>query len=221
MKAWQIIRERKLDKALILEDDVVLGTEFPKIAAELCALPVAWDIIRLGVFMECGKMKLSRNRTVLGAIPSREIALRSVMFPNVTGAMGYFLTYSGSQKLLKRFDNRKIALLPLDSELNIGWRFSENLLQLYYTEKCILHNGYYSSQIKISPTQKAPKTHKKWEKMKQRIKREKYRLLLPNIDKPIFMIWVVLSSVRLFLNAWLWRIRINWLGQYRREKNGW
>ena len=225
IKAWQTIKERKLDKALILEDDALIGSDFPKIIEDLCAFPVAWDIVRLGVYLQCTGMPLPYRTIRKGYFTP--LIMRSLLLHrkfDSTGA-GYLLSYSGANKLLNRLEKRKSLYLPLDFELDLGWQFSENLLQLYFGGKCILHNGRYDAIAHPLPSKTKRKKAKlfsreRWEQTKQRIKREKFRLLTPNFSIS-FVVWFFLCSVRLFVNAWLWRVRIVWLKQYRRDKMGW
>lgn len=117
MKLWEYIIKKKLDHAIIFEDDIVLTKNFKNILAKsLEMVPVNYDILYLGgfggnsenniftllKFFIIGSKKLPKYRAI-----NKYISKPST----VTGIHGYIISYKGAKKalsLLKKKVNNHI-----------------------------------------------------------------------------------------------------------------
>jgi glycosyl transferase family 25 len=109
LTAMQLILDRALEWALVIEDDVRLHSRLTDIvkAAIACA-PSDWDFIKLCRYPPLGGKpiaKLAAGRTLV----------RYCRIPNSTG--GYLVSKAGAKKLLARHPKT----IPIDSDMRRPW----------------------------------------------------------------------------------------------------
>ncbi len=108
-KCWQLICERNIERAIILEDDFSLRPEFADLCNKLSFLPVDWECLKLMEFPE------KRN-----AIANIDFCSWNIVAydktPCRTGA--YAITLSGAAKMLAH--SKKIAR-PVDIDFQYAW----------------------------------------------------------------------------------------------------
>lgn len=108
-KCWQLICERNLDNAIILEDDFSLKPEFAELCSKLPTLNYEWECLKLTEFPE--------KRNTLADIDF--CAWKVVVYdktPSRTGA--YAITRSGAAKMLAH--STKITR-PVDIDFQYPW----------------------------------------------------------------------------------------------------
>lgn len=110
-RSWEIVVERGLDHAVVLEDDVVLSPELPRVIAQLAGLDLAFDMVRL-----------SSLGPVRGIPVARLDGARSVILPNKnpSGAQGYLVSQAGARRLLARL---AVPRRPVDDEFDLYWKY--------------------------------------------------------------------------------------------------
>jgi len=133
LMAAQIVVERGLEHALVLEDDVVVPLNLSLTLRSVFAhLPPGWDIVHL-----CGHEPFA-TKPVTRLEQSRTL----VRFSRVpSGAFAYLISRSGAEKFLtptKRY-------WPIDTDLRQPWRFG---LQIYGVVPALVdHSGRFPSTI--------------------------------------------------------------------------
>jgi glycosyl transferase family 25 len=96
--------------ALVLEDDIALADDLPRVIAAVLSLKIDWDIIRLSnapKWVVLPKASLGDGRELV----------RYWTVPNGTGA--YLISRTGAIKFCEAFDKRT---LPVDEDLRRPWR---------------------------------------------------------------------------------------------------
>lgn len=111
LSAMQVIVERGVDYALVLEDDAVLPINLRETLADVIAnLPRGWDLVQI-----C----YDTNRAVK-PIAQLKDGRRVVRYSRIPeNATGYLISRAGAQKFLQR---RK-RYWPLDTDFRQPWRF--------------------------------------------------------------------------------------------------
>jgi len=115
LKVWQIVKDRAIPAALVLEDDAIIAPDLASVLAEtLSALPNGWDLVRL-----CRASK--RAVKPLARLPHDRWLVRYSRIP--IGRAGYLVSQSGATKLLapRHFD------CPGDVEIAHPWRLGLNV----------------------------------------------------------------------------------------------
>jgi glycosyl transferase family 25 len=120
IKAWKIIVERKLNCALILEDDIAIDEELKIFAKRLAASTESFDIVKF----YCAK----KNPRVIDSEPIGP-NLRLCRFRKVlSGNQGQLISYDGAKKLLakcSRFGR------PADVDIQHWWESGINVLGIF------------------------------------------------------------------------------------------
>ncbi len=108
LRAWQLILERGWDYAVVLEDDLVLGPEFPEALASLAALPAVWEVVKL----TSGRLKPVVRQAPLG----RFSLVDYYKVPMLFGAQA--VSRTAAEKLLR---TRIPFGRPADVDLQFPW----------------------------------------------------------------------------------------------------
>jgi glycosyl transferase family 25 len=110
-KALRIVADRRLPRALILEDDATFDDDFAAWASSECPLPSELDLLKLEGVGAPNTIK----------IPISTVADRAIQFSYkpAGGAAAYMITLDGARKALKALD---IARSQLDHDLFAYWR---------------------------------------------------------------------------------------------------
>lgn len=98
------------DCALVLEDDVALADDLPRIIDAVLALKIDWDIIRLSNAPKCVVLPIA-------ALGNGRELVRYWTVPNGTGA--YLISRTGAIKFYEASAKRT---LPIDEDLRRPWR---------------------------------------------------------------------------------------------------
>jgi len=133
LKTMQVIVDRDLDYALILEDDAILPADFQTIIAQvLTRLPQGWDVVHI-----CK----DANRAVkpVAALDHGRRIVRYSRIPETTTA--YLVSRTGAKKFLRPIKR----YWPVDTDFRQPWRFG---LEIYGVDPCIIRpNGHFVSAI--------------------------------------------------------------------------
>jgi glycosyl transferase family 25 len=117
--AYQKLVDENLSMAVILEDDCVLGDDFPKVLQALEHHTDKFDIIR---FLGSPKVMKRGGRKVFNII-DEYFAVRMPTAPG--GAHATLLTKSGAEKILKHLNK---TAFPIDTLLGRTWETGANVL---------------------------------------------------------------------------------------------
>lgn len=109
-RSWEIVVERGLAHAVVLEDDVVLSPELPRVIAGLATLDLPYDLVRLS------SLGPVRGIPVAGLADGRRLILPN---KNPSGAQGYLVSQAGAQRLLARL---AVPQRPVDDEFDLYWK---------------------------------------------------------------------------------------------------
>ncbi|MDP1908107.1 MAG: glycosyltransferase family 25 protein [Hyphomicrobium sp.] len=133
LKTMQVIVDRDLDYALVLEDDAILPADFQTIIAQVLArLPHGWDLVHI-----CR----DANRAVkpVAALDHGRRIVRYSRIPETTTA--YLVSRTGAKKFLRPIKR----YWPVDTDFRQPWRFG---LEIYGVDPCIIRpNGRFVSAI--------------------------------------------------------------------------
>jgi glycosyl transferase family 25 len=132
LKTMQVIVDRDLDYALILEDDAILPADFQTIIAQVLArLPQGWDLVHI-----CK----DANRAVkpVAALDHGRRIVRYSRIPETTTA--YLVSRTGAKKFLRPIKR----YWPVDTDFRQPWRFG---LEIYGVDPCIIRPGRFGSVI--------------------------------------------------------------------------
>ncbi len=111
---FQHMVDHHIPCAVVLEDDVTIANDFPAVIQDLCALPVAWDVVR---FLAYEKVQKAAGRDIL-ALPTKPYRLSRI--PTLSGgAYGYMLTLKAAKTFLQ---HTKKNILPIDTLQGYVWR---------------------------------------------------------------------------------------------------
>lgn len=94
-QVYQIMVERELPYALVLEDDAGLEDDLPAVVASLVRSPVRWDLIR---FLDKKKVYRKKCRHICKIDAVHEL---SRLPTNSGGAYGYLLNHHAASRLLE------------------------------------------------------------------------------------------------------------------------
>ncbi|MFA5901002.1 MAG: glycosyltransferase family 25 protein [Hyphomicrobium sp.] len=130
--AMQLIIQRNLSHALILEDDAILPADLNETLAEVIAsLPKGWDIVHL-----CKDS--SRAVKVVASLDGNRRLVRYSRVPETT--TGYLVSHSGAEKFLKPMKR----YWPVDTDFRQPWRFG---LEIYGITPRIISPSDFESAI--------------------------------------------------------------------------
>lgn len=110
LRCWEIVVERGLPHAVLLEDDVVLSPELPRVLEQIARLDLPYDLVRLS---SLGPVR---------GIPVASLgAGRRLILPNKnpSGTQGYLVGQEGARRLLARL---VVPKRPIDDELDLYWK---------------------------------------------------------------------------------------------------
>lgn len=117
-KAWQTLLDEGAPFALILEDDVLLSQDTPRILAELSSIMQQTELLRF-----CGL----RRRSAMGVKPFLENWQLVIHFTGPNGSQGYALSRKGAERLLRCSER---FFEPLDTFIDMRWRTGLKTLSL-------------------------------------------------------------------------------------------
>lgn len=111
-KIWREILDRRIDMALVVEDDILIpeGAAFTQAVEDLLAAPCSWDIAKFFDF----RPKRAVNRMMVG-----RTTLLAYKYP-ASGAVAYLINARAAAGLLKR----KRIFRPVDEDFSHPWEFS-------------------------------------------------------------------------------------------------
>jgi glycosyl transferase family 25 len=150
LKALRLVVERRLPRAIILEDDVEFERDFVLFTSTAFRLPEKTDVLKLEGFGE------SRRRKVL---PVVDLGSRTISFLSdpTFGSAAYLITLSGAEKALRKLRHMKDQL---DSDLFRYWQTGIRSYDVLpypvrqdRVDSTILDRGRVSSEL--TPAQKA------------------------------------------------------------------
>lgn len=111
VRFWQIVVDRGLEHAIVLEDDVRCQPGLIKVVNEAIAAGLPFDALRLSALRPIRGQHLV---TLPGGV---EIILPS---KNPSGTQGYLVTQAGARRLLERLS---VPRRPIDDALDLYWKF--------------------------------------------------------------------------------------------------
>lgn len=119
-KVWQLIVERNLDYAVVLEDDIELIGDVAQALTALNTIPVSWDIIKLSAYRK-------RTRKVAySCVVANQLHL-TVHAKPMTGCAAYAITQPAAKKLLQ--STSKFGR-PVDVDIQHFWEHDIRVLSL-------------------------------------------------------------------------------------------
>lgn len=110
IRFWQIVVERQLEHAIVLEDDVICEPAMMTVAEEIASLKLPVDAVRLSALQPI------RGRTI-----ARLSGGHSLLLPNKnpSGTQGYLVSLAGARRLLASLS---IPKMPIDNALDAYWK---------------------------------------------------------------------------------------------------
>jgi len=110
IRFWQIVVERQLEHAIVLEDDVICEPAMMTVAEEIASLKLPVDAVRLSALQPI------RGRTI-----ARLSGGHSLLLPNKnpSGTQGYMVSLQGARHLLQVLS---VPKLPIDNALDAYWK---------------------------------------------------------------------------------------------------
>lgn len=112
-KIWQIMADKGLEMALVLEDDAELAPELPAALETVKKLSRPWDLIKL--YEPQDKKPVARSIS----LDAQHSLCQYKKIPSRT--TGYLVSLSGATKLLKA---RKHFGRPVDDDMQFYWEYS-------------------------------------------------------------------------------------------------
>ena len=109
---YQAIVDRDIEKAVILEDDTILSTDFPDVVRALIELPVVWDMVR---FLD--NEKIYKKCRDIGPLCGAYTLIRPATTSG--GGHAYLVTQNGARHLLR---HTRQNYLPIDILHSYVWR---------------------------------------------------------------------------------------------------
>lgn len=119
LKAMRYMLEKKVDKAIILEDDVELSEEFRLIALGHKDIKLDFDILKL-------KGRVPAKQTYFEVSPHSDKKIISVF--TSYGSAAYLLTEKGARRVLDRLS---VIKYPYDNDLFCNWRNGLTIYNLF------------------------------------------------------------------------------------------
>lgn len=120
IKAWKMIIERKLDCAIILEDDITIDEEFREIAERLAGSIDDFDVVKLF----CGKS----NPKIVASEPISPNHKLCRFYKVLSGNPGQLITFNGAKSLLA--SHQKFGR-PVDVDIQHWWESDINVLGVF------------------------------------------------------------------------------------------
>ena len=93
-KIWQMMIDKKIKIALILEDDIIFEKKFEAIVLKILDLNFDWELIR---FLNTNKLKNFSTRPLVNIIDNVYVSRTPKM---IAGGHAYLLTINGAKKLI-------------------------------------------------------------------------------------------------------------------------
>lgn len=110
LHAWETVVRRGLDYAIVLEDDVIVSPELKRAAAEIAALDLPFDAVRLSA------LKPVRGIPVASLSDGSRLVLPN---KNPSGAQGYLVSQAGAKRLLAKL---AVPDKPVDDAFDEYWK---------------------------------------------------------------------------------------------------
>ncbi|WP_210797728.1 glycosyltransferase family 25 protein [Pseudoalteromonas ostreae] len=110
-KAWQTIVDRKLDYAIVLEDDFILDSSIDSAIKNIEQLPFAWQLIKLSAYQ-------NRTRKIAYQVPLQFEQKLVIHKKLMTGCCASAISYQGAKQLLAA---TKTFARPVDCDLQHIW----------------------------------------------------------------------------------------------------
>lgn len=153
-KAWEIIIERELPFAVILEDDITITGDLQAVMADIATWPADWDYIKLAEHSRRRKVVLTEKIGAAERVTYQKIPARTC---------AQVVSLAGAKKLLAA---SKTICRPIDIDLQYWW---EKDLRIFgYQPYPVLPNMDWESEIdKLA--QRANSEHRIWLKARQKI----------------------------------------------------
>lgn len=120
IRAWKIIIERKLDCAIILEDDITIDQEFKEIAERLAGSIDDFDVVKFF----CGKS----NPKITASEPISPNHKLCRFYKVLSGNQGQLITFNGAKSLLAA--HQKFGR-PVDVDIQHWWESGVNVLGVF------------------------------------------------------------------------------------------
>jgi glycosyl transferase family 25 len=120
IKAWKMIIERKLQCAIILEDDITIDERFREVAERLAGSTDDFDVVKLF----CGKS----NPKIVASEPIGKNYKLCRFYKILSGNQGQLITFNGAKKLLG--SHQKFGR-PVDVDIQHWWESDINVLGIY------------------------------------------------------------------------------------------
>lgn len=112
VRCWQAVVDGQLAHAVVLEDDVLLSTDFAEVLAELAVRQLPFDAIRLSALMPVRGLRVA-------SLPGGY----NFILPNKnpSGCQGYFVSLTGAKRLLARLS---VPRQPVDNAMDRYWKYN-------------------------------------------------------------------------------------------------
>ncbi len=120
IKAWKMIIERKLQCAIILEDDITIDEGFREIAERLAGSTGDFEVVKLF----CGKS----NPKIAASEPIGKNHKLCRFYKVLSGNPGQLITFNGAKNLLG--SHQKFGR-PVDVDIQHWWESDINVLGIY------------------------------------------------------------------------------------------
>ncbi|RUO75808.1 glycosyltransferase family 25 protein [Idiomarina seosinensis] len=156
VKCWQYIVDHKLDFAVILEDDLCLNADTPKVLDQLRKITTEWDYIKLASPYKFRPYHIVEQLTQSN--PTISLVRYRQKIPS--GTVAQVISYRGAQRLLQQ---RPPFFRPID--VDIQWQH-ELTLDTFGLLPYIADNADAPSEIQQLATRKALK-QRRWVKLKE------------------------------------------------------
>ncbi len=111
---FQHMVDNNIAHAVVLEDDVIVVSDFAAVINDLLAAPVAWDVVR---FLAYEKVQKAAGRDIC-ALPTKPYTLSRISTLS-GGAYGYMLNLKAAQTFLRHM---KKTAIPVDTLQGYVWK---------------------------------------------------------------------------------------------------
>lgn len=156
VKCWQYIVDQQLDFAVILEDDLRLNADTPKVLSQLAQITTAWDYIKLASPYKFRPYQRVEQLTSSDA----PVSLVRYTEKLPSGTVAQVVSYRGAQRLLQQ---RPPFFRPIDVDLQ--WQH-ELSLDTFGLLPYIADNADAPSEIQQLASRKKLK-QRRWVKLKE------------------------------------------------------
>ena len=110
VRFWEIVVERGLEHAIVLEDDVRCSPTMLEVVADIVALGLPLDAVRLSA------LNPIRGQNIATLAGGTKLVLPN---KNPSGTQGYMVTLEGARRLLQRL---AVPHCPIDTALDAYWK---------------------------------------------------------------------------------------------------